>query len=168
MLRPGAAAPPSAVVDLAASSDDEAAAAAEPPTPAGPCVLVMDSLRSHDAARIAAYVRSFLRAAWADRPGAPGCDGRFEEASMPVVLPDLPRQRNSFDCGVYVLKFFDLLYGRPPPVRAGGRDTTFSGQFAKNLFTRADVLAERKRLAAFFDTRAAACLLYTSPSPRDS
>ena len=46
--------------------------------------------------------------------------------------------------------------GRPPPVRAGGRDTTFSGQFAKNLFTRADVLAERKRLAAFFDTRAAA------------
>ena len=156
VLRPGAAAPPSAVVDLAASSDDEAAAAAEPPTPAGPCVLVMDSLRSHDAARIAAYVRSFLRAAWADRPGAPGCDGRFEEASMPVVLPDLPRQRNSFDCGVYVLKFFDLLYGRPPPVRAGGRDTTFSGQFAKNLFTRADVLAERKRLAAFFDTRAAA------------
>ena len=158
VLRPGAAAPPSAVVDLAASSDDEAAAAAEPPTPAGPCVLVMDSLRSHDAARIAAYVRSFLRAAWADRPGAPGCDGRFEEASMPVVLPDLPRQRNSFDCGVYVLKFFDLLYGRPPPVRAGGRDTTFSGQFAKNLFTRADVLAERKRLAAFFDARAAAAV----------
>ena len=158
MLRPGAAAPPSAVVDLAASSDDETAAAAEPPTPAGPCVLVMDSLRSHDAARIAAYVRSFLRAAWADRPGAPGCDGRFEEASMPVVLPDLPRQRNSFDCGVYVLKFFDLLYGRPPPVRAGGRDTTFSGQFAKNLFTRADVLAERKRLAAFFDARAAAAV----------
>ena len=74
---------------------------------------------------------------------------------MPVVLPDLPRQRNSFDGGVYVLKFFDLLYGRPPPVRAG-RDSTFSGQFAKNLFTRADVLAERKRLAAFFDTRAAA------------
>ena len=158
VLRPGAAAPPSAVVDLAASSDDEAAAAAEPPTPAGPCVLVMDSLRSHDAARIAAYVRSFLRAAWADRPGAPGCDGRFEEASMPVVLPDLPRQRNSFDCGVYVLKFFDLLYGRPPPVRAGGRDTTFSGQFAKNLFTRADVLAERKRLAAFFDARTAAAV----------
>ena len=74
---------------------------------------------------------------------------------MPVVLPDLPRQRNSFDGGVYVLKFFDLLYGRPPPVRAG-RDSTFSGQFAKNLFTRVDVLAERKRLAAFFDTRAAA------------
>ena len=163
VLRPGAAAPPSAVVDLAASSDDEAAAAAEPPTPAGPCVLVMDSLRSHDAARIAAYVRSFLRAAWADRPGAPGCDGRFEEASMPVVLPDLPRQRNSFDCGVYVLKFFDLLYGRPPPVRAGGRDTTFSGQFAKNLFTRADVLAERKRLAAFFDARAAAAPLRAPP-----
>ena len=165
VLRPGAAAPPSAVVDLAASSDDEAAAAAEPPTPAGPCVLVMDSLRSHDAARIAAYVRSFLRAAWADRPGAPGCDGRFEEASMPVVLPDLPRQRNSFDCGVYVLKFFDLLYGRPPPVRAGGRDTTFSGQFAKNLFTRADVLAERKRLAAFFDTRAAAAAAATLRAP---
>ena len=111
--------------------------------------------RQADAAEDAAYVRSFLRAAWADRPGAPGCDGRFEEASMPVVLPDLPRQRNSFDGGVYVLKFFDLLYGRPPPVRAG-RDSTFSGQFAKNLFTRADVLAERKRLAAFFDTRAAA------------
>ena len=84
---------------------------------------------------------------------------------MPVVLPDLPRQRNSFDCGVYVLKFFDLLYGRPPPVRAGGRDTTFSGQFAKNLFTRADVLAERKRLAAFFDTRAAAAATLRAPPP---
>ena len=56
------------------------------------------------------------------------------------------------------------LYGRPPPVRAGGRDTTFSGQFAKNLFTRADVLAERKRLAAFFDTRAAAAAVTTPPS----
>ena len=168
VLRPGAAAPPAsgAVVDLAASSDDDAAAAAaEAPTPAGPCVLVMDSLRSHDASRIAAYVRSFLRAAWADRPGAPGCDRRFEEASMPVVLPDLPRQRNSFDCGVYVLKFFDLLYGRSPPVRAGGRDTTFSGQFAKNLFARADVLAERKQLAAFFDDRAAAAA--GAPAARD-
>ncbi|KAH8061411.1 hypothetical protein JL722_4028 [Aureococcus anophagefferens] len=59
--------------------------------------------------------------------------------------------RNSFDCGVYVLKFFDLLFDKPLPARAADDDMTFSNQFRKTLFKREDVKAKREQLLHFFD-----------------
>ena len=42
------------------------------------------------------------QAAWADREDAPPLDGRFEPETLRLVRPKLPKQHNSFDCGVYV------------------------------------------------------------------
>ncbi|KAH8097170.1 hypothetical protein JL720_51 [Aureococcus anophagefferens] len=78
-------------------------------------------------------------------------DGRFEAETMPIFAPDLPKQRNSFDCGVYVLKFFDLLFDKPLPARAADDDMTFGDRFSKQLFKREDVKAKRAKLLHFFD-----------------
>ena len=77
---------------------------------------------------------------------------------MPVVLPDLPRQRNSFDCGVYVLKFFDLLHAQLIPERRAADDMSFSDRFRTDLFHRPEVKQKRAELKAFFDARAAAAV----------
>ena len=131
------------VIDLA--SDDAA------PDPSEPYILAMDSLRSHDKGRIAEYLRAFLKCAWADRHASRDLDGRFEAETMPVFAPDLPKQRNSFDCGVYVLKFFDLLFDKPLPARAADDDMTFGDRFSNKLFKRDDVKAKRENLLLFFD-----------------
>ncbi|KAK7249099.1 small ubiquitin-like modifier deconjugating peptidase [Aureococcus anophagefferens] len=132
-------------------SDGDGDDADATPDSSEPYILAMDSLRSHDKGRIAEYLRAFLKRAWADRHASRDLDGRFEAETMPVFAPDLPKQRNSFDCGVYVLKFFDLLFDKPLPARAADDDMTFGDRFSKKLFKREDVKAKREKLLHFFD-----------------
>ena len=110
------------VIEIDSDSDGDGDDADATPDPSEPYILAMDSLRSHDKGRIAEYLRAFLKCAWADRHASRDLDGRFEAETMPVFAPDLPKQRNSFDCGVYVLKFFDLLFDKPLPARAADDD----------------------------------------------
>ena len=139
------------VIEIDSDSDGDGDDADATPDPSEPYILAMDSLRSHDKGRIAEYLRAFLKCAWADRHASRDLDGRFEAETMPVFAPDLPKQRNSFDCGVYVLKFFDLLFDKPLPARAADDDMTFGDRFSKKLFKREDVKAKREKLLNFFD-----------------
>ena len=110
----------------------------------------MDSLRIEDPARISEYLREVLKCAWTDRKGD-DLDGRFEIETMPVFTPFLPKQENGFDCGVFVLKFFDLLFNAPLPERATDDDMTFGGRFSKELFGTVEVDAKRAELRQLFD-----------------
>ncbi|KAK7248263.1 small ubiquitin-like modifier deconjugating peptidase [Aureococcus anophagefferens] len=139
------------VIEIDSDSDGDGDDADATPDPSEPYILAMDSLRSHDKGRIAEYLRAFLKCAWADRHASRDLDGRFEAETMPIFAPDLPKQRNSFDCGVYVLKFFDLLFDKPLPARAADDDMTFGDRFSKQLFKREDVKAKRAKLLHFFD-----------------
>ncbi|KAH8080357.1 hypothetical protein JL720_9050 [Aureococcus anophagefferens] len=123
------------VIEIDSDSDGDGDDADATPDSSEPYILAMDSLRSHDKGRIAEYLRA-----------------RVPQAeTMPVFAPDLPKQRNSFDCGVYVLKFFDLLFDKPLPARAADDDMTFGDRFSKKLFKREDVKAKREKLLNFFD-----------------
>ncbi|KAH8066257.1 hypothetical protein JL722_687 [Aureococcus anophagefferens] len=139
------------VIEIDSDSDGDGEDGDATPDPSEPYILAMDSLRSHDKGRIAEYLRAFLKCAWADRHASRDLDGRFEAETMPVFAPDLPKQRNSFDCGVYVLKFFDLLFDKPLPARAADDDMTFGDRFSKKLFKREDAKAKRENLLLFFD-----------------
>ncbi|KAH8053998.1 hypothetical protein JL722_9163 [Aureococcus anophagefferens] len=92
------------VIEIDSDSDGDGDDADATPDPSEPYILAMDSLRSHDKGRIAEYLRAFLKCAWADRHASRDLDGRFEAETMPIFAPDLPKQRNSFDCGVYLFK----------------------------------------------------------------
>jgi len=124
--------------------------AAAKPDPCEPYILAMDSLRTEDPARISEYLREVLKCAWTDRKGD-DLDGRFELETMPVFTPFLPKQENGFDCGVFVLKFFDLLFNAPLPERATDDDMTFGGRFSKELFGTVEVDAKRAELRQLFD-----------------
>lgn len=78
-----------------------------------PCILVMDSLQAHDAERVAAYLRTFVRQEWAQRRGghSGGGGGGGKVKKLPLVVPDhVPMQQNLFDCGAHVLLFARQLY----------------------------------------------------------
>ncbi|KAH8054406.1 hypothetical protein JL721_10530 [Aureococcus anophagefferens] len=131
---PRRAAEEGGVIEIDSDSDGDGDDADATPDSSEPYILAMDSLRSHDKGRIAEYL-----------PRVPQAE------TMPVFAPDLPKQRNSFDCGVYVLKFFDLLFDKPLPARAADDDMTFGDRFSKKLFKREDVKAKREKLLHFFD-----------------
>ena len=124
----------------------------------GPCILQMDSCGTHDAERVARYLRDFLKVAWADREDAPPLENRFEPETLPLVRPMLPRQRNLVDCGVYVLKYFDDLFDADPLLVAremlSAKGASLGGRFHNEIFSASDVCDKRCALATFLDQRA--------------
>ena len=37
---------------------------------------------------------------------------RFNTTAMPTVVPSVPQQRNTWDCGVYMLTFVERIFDR--------------------------------------------------------
>ena len=48
--------------------------------------------------------------------------------------PDIPRQRNGCDCGVFVLKYLELLLANPPAVTPPTTACKFKGAFGSDWF----------------------------------
>ncbi|XP_068752646.1 uncharacterized protein [Montipora capricornis] len=67
--------------------------------------------------REAELIRSFIRCEWAVTRGT--VDTRapeFSDKSMPVFYPKVPQQENGYDCGVFLLMFFEQFLKRKLPV----------------------------------------------------
>ena len=174
VVNPSGDAPPDHdVIDLVDSSDDDDDATTSdhsttrktkkkvPEKKNEPCILVFDSLRCHDHERIARYLRAFLKHEYAEHFGA--CGRRFSPETMPVIqLESVPHQQNSYDCGVFVLEYFDLIlkYGGLV-VKKNGRGrlhtTLAKGEtrLTQDLFGDAAIKGRRSRGKDFFDDRRA-------------
>lgn len=120
-----------------------------------PCILIFDSLGSHDAQRVADYLLAFLRADYRDKKRCEQTPEWLDD--IPVVSPALPRQPNSYDCGTYVLKYFDDLLSKKLPLDLPKEPSkaTLKPRFAKDIFGHSHVSRLRADLLAFFDQRAA-------------
>lgn len=78
-----------------------------------PCILIFDSLGYKYMTRFTDPVRGFLTARWQyERPveGRRDFQDRFK---FPEINVRVPRQRNSFDCGVYLLDSFERFFKDP-------------------------------------------------------
>jgi hypothetical protein len=78
---------------------------------AGPLVIFLDSLRGGDrSAKVLRVLRSYLEEEWRARKGSAGL-GELHVSARAVVgfSPEVPDQRNSCDCGVFMLEFFERL-----------------------------------------------------------
>lgn len=120
-----------------------------------PCILIFDSLGSHDAQRVADYLLAFLRADYRDKKQCERTPEWLDD--IPVVSPALPRQPNSYDCGTYLLKYFDDLLSKQLPLDLPKEPSkaTLKPRFAKDIFGHSHVSRLRADLLAFFDQRAA-------------
>jgi len=93
-----------------------------------PCILHLDSLRLHNSKTIAFNLREYLKRAWVygkqrrreavekemmetgqeeeeSVQAIAELPHEFDEVGLPFFSPDVPRQENSYDCGVFVLEY---------------------------------------------------------------
>ncbi|XP_038681727.1 probable ubiquitin-like-specific protease 2A isoform X2 [Tripterygium wilfordii] len=72
-----------------------------------PCILHMDSIRgSHRCLK--SLVQSYLCEEWKARHKEMDDDGFSRFLHLPFVSPELPQQKNSFDCGLFLLHYVEL------------------------------------------------------------
>ena len=113
-----------------------------------PCIVFMDSLRMHSAAKIASMLRSFLEREWAARKpeAAPLALSARKPPDLPLISPRVPVQTNSCDCGVYVLRYAQEFLASDPTFDQGAVDAKFAGFDA--WFHPADIDVMRTDIAA--------------------
>ena len=132
-------------------------ATAEPsgaPPPPRPCIIFMDSLKMHSAPKVERFLRAFLELEWAKRkPDEPELKLKLK-VDLPLVVPKVPMQTNSCDCGVYVLRyaeeFLSRAVGAAPTVAVteAAVDDKFAAHDFASWFTAAEVAAMRGDLKA--------------------
>ena len=76
-----------------------------------PCLLFFDSLRIHNQRQIRKTIYQYLALEWKTRKHS---DRVFDETTFPCFTPNIPKQLNSYDCGVYVLLFGRLVLQQFP------------------------------------------------------
>ena len=121
---------------------------------ARPCIIFMDSLKMHKPAKVERFLRAFLECEWAKRkPDEPELKLKLK-VDLPLVVPKVPMQTNSCDCGVYVLRyaeeFLSRAVGAAPTVAVteAAVDDKFAAHDFASWFTAAEVAAMRGDLKA--------------------
>jgi hypothetical protein len=127
-------------------------------------ILLMDSLESHDAAEVCTVLREYLNCeaeAQLMKAGNTPSSGRrepptaqttppllpkpFTMDSMPTVKPDVPRQTNKWDCGVFVLGYCDAVLDRAADFPTGTPMEDLRGMLGTDIFDPQEDIAARRR-----------------------
>ncbi|CAK4141064.1 unnamed protein product [Aphanomyces euteiches] len=93
------------------------------------CILFFDSLRCHNETKIVSNLRSYLEKEFESRYNADGMV-HFDASQAILVEPEVPRQSNSCDCGVFVLLYALELIKRYP---VGIDDKDIASKFQESL-----------------------------------
>ncbi|PIA34182.1 hypothetical protein AQUCO_03800040v1 [Aquilegia coerulea] len=76
-----------------------------------PCMLLLDSLNSSDPKTIEPNIRMFLRDIFREENTEEIADS---VANIPLLVPKVPQQQNSEDCGIFVLYYINLFMQSAP------------------------------------------------------
>ncbi|KAG1698895.1 hypothetical protein DVH05_014279 [Phytophthora capsici] len=132
-----------------------------PNNEASSCIAVLDPLGSyHRKAAIIRNLRTFLRMLWGNTQN----NGEDEYAMDRVVSMNVkaPQQENSYDCGVYVLKFaevilkncleLDLLGQSNGVISKEITDNNLEALISSSAFSGEDITATRKQIREYIET----------------
>ena len=135
-----------------------------------PCILYLDSLCIHPKEKIAQKLRGYLSLEWAtrkcmsinyERSGVEnsievnsqnedvsklmGTLALYSPENVPIVecSESVPQQKNSYDCGVFVIKYFQMVVNEKPKSSMRCIQNKFSEQFCTTYFTDKDIDIER-------------------------
>ncbi|PON45620.1 Ulp1 protease family, C-terminal catalytic domain containing protein [Parasponia andersonii] len=76
-----------------------------------PCMLLLDSLESTDPKRLERDIRRFVTGIY-KAEGRPETEQNIRE--IPLLIPQVPQQRNDWECGNFVLYFIKLFMDGAP------------------------------------------------------
>jgi len=120
-----------------------------------PCLVFMDSLSAHRADKIHTALLNYLKVEWKRRK-APG-DGPspfLSKETFPVIKPRVPTQDNSCDCGVFILKYGEMMLADVLPTLARWTKRALACRLRDfiraDVFSQEDVDGLRKTLQARF------------------
>lgn len=68
----------------------------------------------------AKLIRDFIRCEWMaklDGHGSPSSPPEFTFKSMPLIYPKVPQQENGYDCGIFVMLFFEAFSKQKFPMK---------------------------------------------------
>ncbi|KAF0693123.1 Aste57867_15869 [Aphanomyces stellatus] len=112
-----------------------------------PCILVLDSLKAHRTVRISNFLREYLQMEWNARKAESCGPMSFTLNNLPAFgCPDIPRQTNYTDCGVFVLHYVEKFLTRPPLISTAfvaSRATDSQGILSTQWFPQSDIAAKR-------------------------
>ena len=83
-----------------------------------PMILHMDSLTQsggHNSEMVAKNVRRYLNKEWVAR-GKGDEEDKFTTKTLPCLRPNVPRQQNGCDCGVFILAFVEKFLTEKPQI----------------------------------------------------
>lgn len=147
--------------------------------PRVPCILLCDSLKMHNPQQLITKITDYLRNEFRDKKCLvvdEEMDGKEKEDILKrnselveqfntrcdglnsVVLKDIPHQENGYDCGMYVIKYVEMMLKKsfdemndPEMIENKGK---FLFSRENDFFTPADVTQERMQIVKFLeDTR---------------
>lgn len=75
-----------------------------------PCMIIMDSLRLRDR-KVTLKIRDFLDFEWRTRAGTEL--KRFSHHDLQDYFPNLPKQKNAYDCGIYIMMYIKCFLKEP-------------------------------------------------------
>lgn len=118
-----------------------------------PAIICFDSLRVHKTSVVAQRMRKYLQCEFNNRHGCIE-DMKFDSVFIPSVVPSVPKQENSCDCGIFILSYVEHFFR----VFSDARNMTTQNLIEKlspsvheNWFTLGDIGRKRKEIRNIFD-----------------
>jgi hypothetical protein len=121
------------------------------------CIIFMDSMKVHSKNKISKMLLLYLFNEFISKKYINNNDinidrNFFTKLNMPVVQCNSPLQENSFDCGVYVIKYVEyILKICPKPTRNEIDNGEFQNTFSFNAFDQTEVTGRRTEMRAILD-----------------
>ena len=146
------------VIDDETDAEDDASALMEDECKQRePCIIVLDSLGTHNTRKVCQRVRHYLdhelyrqkHSIPRNKPVHVPENARvYTPVTMPTVRPRVPRQTNDVDCGVFLLKYFEQFCAQVSGITFSEENikTKFRGWLEKKWFANEAVTELRFRL----------------------
>ncbi|KAH9136005.1 hypothetical protein LEN26_006309 [Aphanomyces euteiches] len=126
-----------------------------------PCILVLDSLKAHRTNRISTFLREYLQMEWNARQSASCGSWHFNMINLPAFgPPEIPRQANYTDCGVFVLHYVEKFLEHPPLISkafVASRGAESQNILTAQWFPSSDIQAKRIAIRQLIEKLAQAC-----------
>lgn len=119
-----------------------------PPQHYLPCIIIFDSLGYKHMSKFTEPIRTFLHWRWRfERPNE-GNRKFKDRGAFPDINARVPRQRNTYDCGIHLLVAFKKFFTQPKSLTSKIR----AGEDLKPLFQGMDTRLERHQIRSLLPT----------------
>ena len=115
-----------------------------------PMIMYIDSICNTDS-KTANVVRNWINWEYNEKEKLPVDQKSFTNLNFPTIYPEVPKQKDSYNCGAFVCKFIEILYQKE--LNLGTSDINNNCKIITNYlsFTTEELKSIRRNLQQFFD-----------------